>query len=168
MASDVKAIREALNRTRFCGQGSDLIRPDPGFVGNLLSREFGGAKASLSPDNESSPLGAMAATVSACPQLSTTTWPRPRSRSLRLNPAATRSVAGATRLLLGLIATEATRWFMRSSRSCARTHWRGLVGLRYVAGPLGISADFPWLTHQKAASSIYWYGDLDGAVSKRR
>ncbi len=40
--------------------------------------------------------------------------------------------------------------------------WRSQVRRWYVAGSLGISPRFPLLTEQKAASSMYGYGDLDG------
>ena len=72
------------------------------------------------------------------------------------------SCAGATRSLLRVIATEATRRFKQSSRSGSRTHWRRLVRLQYVAGPPGISSRFPWLTRQKASSLMYGYGDFHG------
>ena len=40
--------------------------------------------------------------------------------------------------------------------------WRSRVRLWYLAGTPGTSPRFPLLTEQKAASSMYGYGDIDG------
>ncbi len=60
------------------------------------------------------------------------------------------------------IATEATLWFKRSSRSGSRIRWRSPIRLSYVAGTLGTSPLCPLLTPHEAGSSMYGYGDFYG------
>ena len=47
---------------------------------------------------------------------------------------------GSDAVAVSPIATEATRWFQRSSGGGSRVRWRSLPGLRYVGGRPGISS----------------------------